>query len=102
MERAEWSFADSGTFAAFEQIKKQLEDGCKESLRIEQLAANHGISASYPRKLFLKHTGRGPKEYQMQVRNELACRYLAYTDYPIKEPSAYKGERRSGEDNGER
>lgn len=85
MERSDWSLTESGAHAAFERIKKQLEEGYKENLRIEQLAEEHRISASYLRKLFLKYTGMGPKEYHLHLRNQQACGYLAYTDYPIRE-----------------
>ncbi|WP_151736968.1 helix-turn-helix transcriptional regulator [Paenibacillus tengchongensis] len=83
--QADWSLMESGAFAAFEQIKKQLENSAKENLRIEQLAEQYSISASYLRKLFLKYTGMGPKEYHMHFRNQHACGYLVYTDYPVKE-----------------
>jgi AraC-like DNA-binding protein len=84
-EQADWSLTESGAYAAFEQIKKHLEDGYKENLRIEQLAEEYSISPSYLRKLFLKYTGMGPKEYHIHLRNEQACRYLKFTNYPIKE-----------------
>ncbi|WP_162551180.1 helix-turn-helix transcriptional regulator [Paenibacillus tepidiphilus] len=83
--QADWSLMESGAFAAFEGIKRQLENNAKENLRIEQLAEEHSISASYLRKLFLKYTGMGPKEYHMHIRNQHACGYLVYTDYPVKE-----------------
>jgi AraC-like DNA-binding protein len=85
MEQPDWSLAESGAFAAFEQIKKHLENGYKENLRIERLAEEYNISASYLRKLFLKYTGMGPKEYHNHLRNQQACCYLIFTDYPIKE-----------------
>jgi AraC-like DNA-binding protein len=121
IEHPDWSLTESGAFAAFEQIKKHLETGYMDNLRIEQLAEEYIISASYLRKLFLKYTGMGPKEYLSHLRNQQACGYLTYTDYPIKEiarlcgyyeeyhfskmfkqmngisPSAYRSRQRSGE-----
>jgi AraC-like DNA-binding protein len=85
IEHPDWSVTESGAFAAFEQIKKHLENGYKDNLRIEQLAEEYSISASYLRKLFLKYTGMGPKEYLTHLRNQQACGYLQYTEYPIKE-----------------
>ena len=81
----DWSLEESGAFAAFEQIKKHMENGYTDPLRIEQLAGEHHISASYLRKLFRKFTGMGPKEYHNHLRNHQACCYLSYTDYPVKE-----------------
>ncbi|MFC0215288.1 helix-turn-helix transcriptional regulator [Paenibacillus chartarius] len=85
IEQPDWSLAESGAFAAFEQIKKHLENGYTENQRIERLAGEYNISASYLRKLFIKYTGMGPKEYHNHLRNQQACRYLKFTDYPIKE-----------------
>lgn len=85
IEQPDWSLAESGAFAAFEQIKKHLENGYTENQRIERLAEEYKISASYLRKLFIKYTGMGPKEYHNHLRNQQACRYLIFTDYPIKE-----------------
>ncbi len=85
MDQPDWKVADSGAFAAFEQIKRHLEHRYKENLRIERLAAEYSISASYLRKLFIQHTGMGPKEYLNHLRNEQACRYLQFTQYPVKE-----------------
>lgn len=83
--QAHWSLAESGAFAAYEQIKKRLEKGYHEHFHLESLAGEYSISVSYLRKLFVKYTGMGPKEYHMQIRNEHACRYLTFTDYPVKE-----------------
>ncbi|WP_462412887.1 AraC family transcriptional regulator [Neobacillus sp. Marseille-QA0830] len=85
IKQLEWSLTESGAFSAYEQIRKHLESGYMENQRIEQLAEEYSISASYLRKLFLKYTGMGPKEYLIHLRNQQACRYLIFTDYPIKE-----------------
>lgn len=85
IEQPDWNLAESGAFAAFEQIKKHVEGSYRENLRIEQLAKEYSISASYLRKLFLKYTGMGPKEYLNHLRNQQACGYLRFTDFPIKE-----------------
>ncbi|MDD9269445.1 helix-turn-helix transcriptional regulator [Paenibacillus sp. GCM10023248] len=121
IEQPDWSLAETGAIAAFEQIKKHLENGYTENQRIERLADAYKISASYLRKLFIKYTGMGPKEYHNHLRNQQACRYLIFTDYPIKEiaklcgyyeeyhfskmfkllngvsPSSYRTSQRSGE-----
>jgi AraC family transcriptional regulator len=81
----DWNLMESGAFAAFEQIKKTLENDYKDHHRIEKLAEKYGISPSYLRKMFLKFTGMGPKEYHMHLQNKQACRYLVFTDYPVKE-----------------
>lgn len=81
----DWNLMESGAFAAFEQIKKTLENDYKDHHRIEKLAEKYGISPSYLRKMFLKFTGMGPKEYHMHLQNQQACRYLVFTDYPVKE-----------------
>ncbi|KUP25256.1 AraC family transcriptional regulator [Paenibacillus sp. DMB5] len=83
--RADWNLMESGAFAAFEQIKSKLENAYMDHHRIEKLAEEYGISASYLRKLFLKYTGMGPKEYHMHIQNQQACRYLTFTDYPVRE-----------------
>ncbi|MEK3964756.1 helix-turn-helix transcriptional regulator [Paenibacillus sp. FSL H7-0323] len=81
----DWNLMESGAFSAFEQIKKTLENDYKDHHRIEKLAEKYGISPSYLRKMFLKFTGMGPKEYHMHLQNQQACRYLVFTDYPVKE-----------------
>ncbi|WP_342564717.1 AraC family transcriptional regulator [Paenibacillus sp. FSL R7-0345] len=83
--RADWNVMESGAFAAFEQIKSKLENAYMDHHRIEKMAEEYGISASYLRKLFLKYTGMGPKEYHMHIQNQQACRYLTFTDYPVRE-----------------
>ncbi|WP_052380416.1 helix-turn-helix transcriptional regulator [Paenibacillus camerounensis] len=83
--RADWNLMESGAFAAFEQIKSKLENAYMDHHRIEKLAEEYGISASYLRKLFLKYTGMGPKEYHMHIQNQQARRYLTFTDYPVRE-----------------
>ncbi len=83
--RADWNLMESGAFAAFEQIKSKLENAYMDHHRIEKMAEEYGISASYLRKLFLKYTGMGPKEYHMHIQNSQACRYLTFTDYPVRE-----------------
>ncbi|MFC4322275.1 AraC family transcriptional regulator [Litchfieldia salsa] len=85
IEQPDWSITESGALSAFEQVKKRIENGYKENPRIELLAEEYNISASYLRKLFIKYTGMGPKEYLIHLRNEQACRYLIFTDFPIKE-----------------
>ncbi|AIQ74549.1 MULTISPECIES: helix-turn-helix transcriptional regulator [Paenibacillus] len=55
----DWNLMESGAFAAFEQIKKTLENDYKDHHRIEKLAEKYGISPSYLRKMFLKFTGMG-------------------------------------------
>lgn len=62
-----------------------MENGYQDNIKVEQLAEQYSISATYLRKLFLKYTGMGPKEYLSYIRNERACSYLIYTDYQIKE-----------------
>ncbi|WP_260510394.1 helix-turn-helix transcriptional regulator [Paenibacillus typhae] len=83
--QADWNLMESGAFAAFERIKSKLENAYMDHHRIEKLAEEYGISASYLRKLFLKYTGMGPKEYHMHIQNQQACRYLTFTDYPVRE-----------------
>ncbi|MEK5448223.1 helix-turn-helix transcriptional regulator [Paenibacillus sp. FSL R7-0331] len=83
--QADWNLMESGAFAAFEQIKSKLENAYMDHHRIEKMAEEYGISASYLRKLFLKYTGMGPKEYHMHIQNQQACRYLTFTDYPVRE-----------------
>ncbi|GLX70536.1 helix-turn-helix transcriptional regulator [Paenibacillus glycanilyticus] len=85
LEAPEWNVDESGLFAAYEKVKQSLESRYKENLRIEQLAEEYNISPSYLRKMFMKYTGRSPKEYLNQIRNQQACGYLVYTDYPVKQ-----------------
>jgi len=84
-EQPDWKVVDSGAFASFEQIKRHIEQRYKENLRIERLAEEYSISASYLRKIFMKNTGMGPKEYLNHLRNQQACRYLQFTNFPVKE-----------------
>ncbi|GMK44466.1 AraC family transcriptional regulator [Paenibacillus glycanilyticus] len=81
----DWNIEESGVFASYEKIKQTLESSYKENLRIEQLAHTHSISPSYLRKMFLKHTGMGPKQYLDHIRNRQACGYLVFTDYPVNQ-----------------
>jgi len=81
----DWNLADTGALAAFERIKRYMEQRYNENLRIEGLAEEYSISASYLRKIFVKNTGMGPKEYLNHLRNQQACRYLLFTNYPVKE-----------------
>lgn len=85
MEQPDWSINESSTLSAFNKIKKYMENGYQDNIKVEQLAKQYSISATYLRKLFLKYTGMGPKEYLSYIRNERACSYLIYTDYQIKE-----------------
>lgn len=83
--KTDWNVTDTGAIAAFEQIKRHLEQRYHEYIRIEHLAAEYNISPSYLRKIFTKHTGMGPKQYLNHLRNQQACRYLQFTNLPIKE-----------------
>lgn len=81
----DWNVTDTGAVAAFEQIKRHIERRYHEYIWIERLAKEYNISASYLRKLFIKQTGMGPKQYLNHLRNQQACRYLQFTNFPIKE-----------------
>ncbi|WP_052380440.1 AraC family transcriptional regulator [Paenibacillus camerounensis] len=83
--QADWNLIGSGAMAAFEQIKSKLENSYMTHHRITKLANEYGISASHLRKLFLRNTSMGPKEYHMHIQNQHACRYLVFTNYTIKE-----------------
>ncbi|SFD78643.1 AraC-type DNA-binding protein [Paenibacillus catalpae] len=85
LEIPDWNVEESGAFASFEKIKQTLESRYIENLRIERLAQEYTISPSYLRKMFLKYTGMGPKEYLNHIRNQQACGYLVFTDYPINQ-----------------
>jgi|GEM_PF-626203 AraC-type DNA-binding domain-containing proteins len=85
LEVPDWNVEDSGAFASYEKIKQTLENSYIENLRIERLAKAYNISPSYLRKMFLKFTGMGPKEYLNHIRNQQACGYLVFTDYPINQ-----------------
>ncbi|MDQ1909821.1 AraC family transcriptional regulator [Paenibacillus sp. GD4] len=70
---------------ALELVKEQLETGYRTDIKIEELAKQYGISVSYLRKRFQLSLGMSPKAYHNHIRNEHACRYLMYSDLPIKE-----------------
>ncbi|MNW28832.1 HTH-type transcriptional activator Btr [compost metagenome] len=70
--------------ALFEKIKETLQLHYQDSIRIEQLARNHGISSVYLRKLFHTHEGCSPKQYLDSIRYQNALRLLLHSDLSIQ------------------
>lgn len=52
-------------------------------ISIEEIAADTGLSRSQLYRIFLKHTGKSPKEYLTDFRIAQACRLLKNTQLPI-------------------
>ncbi len=56
-----------------------------EPIAVEEIAENVDISASYLTKLFKKHLGCSPIQYQQKQRMQLACRYLLNPYMTVKQ-----------------
>ncbi|MCY9663504.1 helix-turn-helix transcriptional regulator [Paenibacillus alginolyticus] len=67
------------------KVKDELDRNYREGIRLHELADRYQISISYLRSLFQKHTGKSPKSYLKDVRNEHAKKQLLYTELSVKE-----------------
>ena len=64
---------------------RYIENHYMESFRIDELAAQCKMSASYFRRVFTETMGLGPLEYLNQTRIMRACTMLQNTDFSILE-----------------
>lgn len=78
---------DSRIIHAIEAIKLNL----KNPLALEKIGKEVGLAATQFRSLFKKQVGSSPKEYQNQLRLEMAFRYLQQRELSIKQVAAELG-----------
>lgn len=64
---------------SMETLINTLASQLGESLSVEEMAAQTGISVAYFYRLFLKHTGMTPRTYLERLRIQEACRRLTET-----------------------
>lgn len=67
------------------RVAERLEADYASPLRVDELAAGSGVSASYLRKRFVERYGLSPKAYLQRLRMEHAVRRLMHTNASVKE-----------------
>jgi AraC-like DNA-binding protein len=75
-------------------VQKSIEmihEKLTEIISVEEIAESVDLSSSYLTKLFKKHLGCGPIQYQQQQRMHLACRYLLNPYVTVKQVAAKCG-----------
>lgn len=75
--------------ATLEFMKQNLQG----SPRLEDFAANAGLSVSHYSEMFRSQTGESPMAYFIHLKMRHACRLLDLTDQPIKAVAADTGYR---------
>lgn len=69
--------------AAMDRAADYIAEHCSEPLSADELAARFHMSKSYLHRLFKRHTGLSPNQYQMLQRINLAKKLLSETEEPI-------------------
>lgn len=72
-----------------EKCKKLIISRRFEEISITDLAEELGISSEYLQKLFKKHEGISISSYIQQVKMDMACNLLKYSDRQIQEIAQY-------------
>ena len=72
-----------------EKCKKRILSKRFEEISISGLADELGISSEYLQKLFKKYEGISIRKYIQQVKMEMACNLLKYSDRQIQEIAQY-------------
>lgn len=67
------------------QLKRYLEEHCRETITGEQLGKLFGYHPFYLNRIFRQHTHQTIHLYQMQCRMKAACVMLTTTDQNVKE-----------------
>ena len=62
-----------------------MQENIRETLSLENLAAQVNVSVSHYSNLFRKKSGFSPIEYFNHLKIQKACQYLQFTDLRIKE-----------------
>lgn len=70
-----------------------MQQNLRGSLRLEDFAANAGLSVSHFSEMFRAQTGESPMAYFINLRIRHACRLLDLSDKPIKAVAADAGYR---------
>ena len=70
--------------SSLDSIIRFMEDNLRKPLRLEDFAAEAGMSVSHFSELFRAQTGQSPMAYFIQVRMRFACRLLDHSDRPVK------------------
>ncbi len=81
----------SGGPVWLQEAKRYISTHCTEDMRIEDVAARFYVDRSAFSRLFKKHTGKSPKEYQMYCRVDSAAILLRTTDKSISEIATETG-----------
>lgn len=76
-----------------ELLRTYVEEHLPEELRLEDLAAHAGLSASYLIRLFQKRIGMTPYEYVIRVRMDHARFLLKTTQFSVQEIAQMVGYR---------
>jgi AraC-like DNA-binding protein len=67
-----------------ESILEYMQRHLSEPLRLDDFAAEAGLSASHFSELFRSQTGQSPMAYFIHLRVRFACRLLDLSDKPVK------------------
>jgi AraC-like DNA-binding protein/quercetin dioxygenase-like cupin family protein len=64
---------------------KYMKKNIKRLFSVDQLAKNQNLSVSHYTRLFRSKTGSSPIQYFNQLKVQLSCQYLYFSDRKIKE-----------------
>ena len=64
---------------------KYMKKNIKSLFSVDQLAKNQNLSVSHYTRLFRSKTGSSPIQYFNQLKVQLSCQYLYFSDRKIKE-----------------
>lgn len=70
--------------SSLESIVEFMHEHLDEPLRLEDFAAEAGLSVSHFSELFRSQTGQSPMAFFIHLRMRLACRLLDLSDKPVK------------------
>lgn len=79
--------------SSLDSIVSYMEDNLQEQLRLEDFAAEAGMSVSHFSELFRVQTGQSPMAYFIHIRMRYACRLLDLSQQPVKSVAAECGYR---------
>lgn len=79
--------------ASIEAVIEYMQDNLREPLRLEDFAAQAGMSVSHFSDRFRAQTGQSPMAYFIHLRMRLASRLLDLSDKPIKSVAIETGYR---------
>jgi len=70
--------------SSLESMVEFMHEHLSEPLRLEDFAAEAGLSVSHFSELFRSQTGQSPMAFFIHLRMRLACRLLDLSDKPVK------------------